>query len=217
MVSQEVRDFAVTLDHKVQVGCKGPKVKRVIRVIGGDQGPKGATGPKGAKGDSGSTSLPTVNANLNMRGFKLEQLGNPTQSNDSAHKLYVDSEVSKRLSQTQGDARYLKLDPQDALAASLSMGNNRITTLADPTDQLDAANKKYVDSRLGQSGITQHTADNRYLSLNGGGLRGNLNMYDNRITNLGSPTDNNDAATKGWLENRPSSGISQVAGDENTA
>ena len=69
------------------------------------QGPKG---DKGDKGDPGSTSLPTVTANLNMQGYKLEQLGKPTQADDSATKKYVDDETAKRLTESQGDTRYLK-------------------------------------------------------------------------------------------------------------
>ena len=50
-------------------------------------------------------------------------------------------------------------------------------------------------------GIMQLMADNRYLSVNGRGLRGNLNMTNNEITNLSEPVDGNDAANKLWVSN----------------
>ena len=66
----------------------------------------------------------------------------------------------------------------------------------------DATNKRYVHSKLSQGGITQHTADNRYLSLRGGGLKGNLKMTGNKITNLADPVDSGDATSKSWADGR---------------
>ena len=148
------------------------------------------------------TKIPTVTADLDMKNYKILRLSNPTASPQAANKRYVDTQVATCLTETKGDTLYLKLHPQDSLGASLSMGNNRITTLGNPTDQLDAANKRYVDSKLGQSGMTQHTVDNRYLSLNEGGLKGNLNMNKKRIFNLGNPTEDDDAISKKYFEDQ---------------
>ena len=63
------------------------------------------------------------------------------------------------------------------------MGAKRITNLATPRFDYDAANAKYVE-------------DN-YVQLTG--ASSNLSMNNNRITNLSQPTDNNDAVNKQYI------------------
>ena len=86
------------------------------------------------------------------------------------------------------------------LSGRINMNNNLIIGLSDPTGDGGAAMKRYVDSKLGQAGMTQFTADNRYLSSNGGGLKGALNMNHNRIFNLPKATDNEDATSVAWFK-----------------
>jgi len=51
--------------------------------------------------------------------------------------------------ETSGVAGYLKLDASnDPLTGDLSMGDNRITDVSDPTNQQDAATKLYVDTAV---------------------------------------------------------------------
>ena len=88
-----------------------------------------------------------LRGNLNMRGYKVIQLGDPTQAQDSAHKNYVDDQVATRLTQVDADSRYLEV-AGDVMAGSLSMGNNRITTLGDPVDRLDAVSKSWVEDQI---------------------------------------------------------------------
>lgn len=52
------------------------------------------------------------------------------------------------------------------MSGPINMGNNKITNLADPTDSLDSANKKYVDDSLPFKKIK--IADNLNLSFSGG-------------------------------------------------
>ena len=75
------------------------------------------------------------------------------------------------------------------------MKNHKITKLADPTLLADAANKRYVDSNVG---ISQATGDGLYLQKSGGTLTGELDMQNNKITNVGSPTSDLDATTRKW-------------------
>ena len=62
--------------------------------------------------------------------------------------------------------RYLKKGG-DAMGGSLSMGNNRITTLGSPADDLDGVNRGWVKKRF----LTQGTADGHYLAKDGGACR----------------------------------------------
>ena len=81
------------------------------------------------------------------------------------------------------------------MTGDVSMKNHKITDLSDPTANKDAANKEYVDSKVSrQGGLTQNQADLLYLSNTGGTLSGELGMSDQKITDLGDPTDDTDAA-----------------------
>lgn len=59
--------------------------------------------------------------------------------------------------------------------------------------------KNFVDSDLVITNI--QAGDALKLSLTGGTLSGNLNMGTNRITSLGTPSLDNDAATKLYVDN----------------
>ena len=132
-----------------------------------------------------------------MQGYKLEQLGKPTQADDLATKKYVDDEAAKRLTKSQGDTRYLKKGG-DAMGGSLSMGNNRITTLGSPTDDLDGVNRGWVKKRF----LKQGTADRRYLAKDGGAMTDNLIMQNNKIIGLADPTGLAGAATKRYVDDK---------------
>ena len=68
----------------------------------------------------------------------------------------------------------------------------RLTDVAEPKDNSDAATKNYVD-----------TGKKEVLLLDGSqAMTGNLKMGDKKITNLGAPTDGNDGATKGYVDDQ---------------
>ena len=56
----------------------------------------------------------------------------------------------------------------DTMSGSLSLNNNKITAVATPTDNLDAANKQYVDDKASD-----------YLPLAGGNMTGNNSIISN--------------------------------------
>lgn len=173
------------------------------------------TGP--VSGDVTSTGTSNFNnvviaGNLDMdvgSASTITNLTAPTNNNDAATKLYVDSSLANLV-----DAAPSTLDTLNELAASLGddssfastmttslgtklnlaggtmsgvldMGTQKITNLATPTAGSDSANKTYVDLKL---------------PLAGGTLSGAISMTNNKITDLGTPTANTDATTKAYVD-----------------
>ena len=186
---------------KGDTGPKGDKGDTGPKGDKGDVGPRGPKGSKGDKGDKGdpNTSIPTVKQDLSMQGHTITQLGAPTQDSDSATKKYVDDKP-RGMTQATADKRYLGKGGGELSGALHFLNASKITNLGNPQSATDPANKRYVVSRFSQGGLTRLTADNRYLSLNGGGLKGTLKMTNNKITNLADPVDPNDSTDKSWVE-----------------
>ena len=84
------------------------------------------------------------------------------------------------------------------MGASLSMGNNRITTLGSPTENLDAVNRGWVKGSF----LTQGVADGVYLGKDGGSMSDNLNMQNNKIIGLADPTGLAGVATKHYVDRK---------------
>ena len=72
---------------------------------------------------------------------------------------------------------------------TVDMGANKVTNIAAPTANTDAATKLYVDS-----------ADNLKLDLAGGTMSGDIAMGTNAITGMADPTNAQDAATKAYAD-----------------
>lgn len=91
----------------------------------------------------------------------------------------------------------------------LSMNNEKITTLATCTASGEAANKDYCDSLsyslddVCETGATTDVAMSVTASgsfFTGIGLYGNLDLVNNQIVNVTDPTNDQDAATKKYVD-----------------
>ena len=83
------------------------------------------------------------------------------------------------------DNKYIKR-AGDHFVGSLSMGNNRITTLGGPRDRLDAVNKEW--------------SENTFLKRCGDNMQGDLSMGNHELTDVKDPVGLLDAANKRWVE-----------------
>jgi hypothetical protein len=86
------------------------------------------------------------------------------------------------------------------MTGALAMGANKITGLADPTANQDAATKVYVDN-----------ADALKLNLSGGTMTGNVVMGANKVTSTATPTTDDDLTRKGYVDNILGSATSAAA------
>ena len=122
---------------------------------------------------------------LNMNNNKIENVKAPTSGSDASTKSYTDNLVNTKV------ADYLKLDGTVAMTGDLDMDGNQIFNLPSPQyinqpTTLAFTNLKYV-ARDGSSAMTN-----------------NLNMDNKKIVNLRVPTDDKDAATKKYVDDKVS-------------
>ena len=172
-------------------------------------------------------------ANLVMNGNRIKRVGEPTSSTDATTKNYVDTQARNTLTtattsrnldmqnryritnlqapvdphepptKSYVDNTFLERDGSYAMTGNLQMGNHKITGLRVPTSSSDATTKKYVDDHIANS--SPDLSD--YLEKDGSvTMTGNLNMGTKKIVNLAAPTANTDAATKKYVDDKPSGG-----------
>ena len=95
-------------------------------------------------------------------------------------KKYVDDEDNKRLPKSGG-----------TMTGNINVGNHKIVSNTDPTDDTHLARKKYVDDKV---------ATGNFLLKSGGTMTGNLNMGSNKVILSATPSNNNDLTTKSYVD-----------------
>ena len=139
---------------------------------------------------------PEVGADLDMKGFAIKNLKvNPGGDGSATSRKYVDRKLGTKADRNDLNG-YLKLDGTNKMSSNLRMNGKRIVGLTNvPAYDGEATNKKYVDIQLNDKANKNDL--NSYLKLDGTSqMQGNLQMNNNRITNLPDPQLNDEAATK---------------------
>lgn len=173
----------------------------------------------------------TMSGTLDMGNNLITNLKEPAADQNAATKKYVDDSIATVESDISGiESTYLKLSG-GTMSGDITMGtdakvvfgeghiiggNNtllfesfqsldadgaKIKMVGSPTDLMDAANKNYVDSQTALVKSDISTEITKYLPKTGGIMSGSIDMGGKRILNVGTPSINNDAATKGYVDN----------------
>lgn len=133
-------------------------------------------------------------AGVDCSGLQITNVGDPKSNLDAANKKYVDDAVAGAAS----PVGYLKADGTVPMTGNLVMGLHKITGLAEPTSDGDAATYQYVNDLLADENAN---TTNNYLNLSGAvSMRGDLKMGTHKVTGLGAPTLDTDGATKKYVD-----------------
>jgi hypothetical protein len=106
------------------------------------------------------------------------------------------------------------------MTGGLNMGSQSLSNLAAPNNTADAATKGYVDtgvSSASSAASAAQTTANAALPKAGGTMTGGLNMGSQGLTNLATPANNTDAATKGYVDTGVSAASSAASAAQSTA
>ena len=79
------------------------------------------------------------------------------------------------------------------MTGRINMGGKKITSLAEPTEDQDAATARYVSQYVSH-------LNNVKVSKDGDTMTGSLDMSGEKITRVGDPTDNKDVVTKEYVD-----------------
>ena len=136
---------------------------------------------------------------------KIINLATPTLNTDAATKAYVDTAANNARDANNLTGTVLKntvvtssLQSLGLQSTTLNMNSNKITNLASPTADVDAATKAYADSAKAAIGLTGDTLAGGVTKSSIGRLgqqTQNLDMGTNRVTNMAAPTQGFDAVT----------------------
>ena len=124
-----------------------------------------------------------------MDNHKIKDMAQPTDDNDAVNKHYVDHNFLNRLT-------------PNALGGELDMRGHKIIVLGNPSDPNDASTKAYVDTEIAK--IPSVGSDlSVYLKKDGSvAMTGNLDMNNKQIKDMAQPTDDNDATTKKYFDDK---------------
>ena len=129
-----------------------------------------------------------------MNNEKIINIGNPTDKKDAVNKEYVDDQDAKQdiaindLSSRKADrSEVLLRNGSQNMTGNLSMNGNRIFSLPIATGAQQPVTKSYFESQI--ASIPQPDLS-LYLKVDGSrAMTGNLNMNDNKITDLVTQDD----------------------------
>jgi hypothetical protein len=88
------------------------------------------------------------------------------------------------------------VDGSNSMLNNLSLNNNKIVNLANPTNNQDAASKLYCDTN-------SLIVESNCLLINGtNSMEASMDLNNHQIVNLANPTNTQDAATKNYIDNK---------------
>ncbi len=144
----------------------------------------------------------TMTGSIEMSGQSVTGLATPTADTDAANKSYVDAQVSDAISSLSTvEAAEIAQETAEAAQAAADTAQAAADTAQAAATTAQAAAE-----------AAQETADGALMKT-GGTMTGSIDMGEQSITNLASPSDDSDAVTKSYVDSK----ITTVASSVSTA
>ena len=142
--------------------------------------------------DEPATKSYTDNNFLNLDGTK-KMTGNLDMDNNRILNLPAPAGPKQPTPLAFTDLKYLHIAGANKMTNNLNMDNKSIIYLKPPTNNTDAATKKYVDDSIPDT--------SSFIKKDGSvAMTSNLNLGNKKIVGLATPVLNTDAATKKYVD-----------------
>ena len=153
---------------------------------------------RGIQGSPGVGFSLTSDENYDMKNKKLKNVGEGSETSDAVTKHQLETAINSKINTSPSLNNYVKKDSPE-VAADLDMKGYGIKNMkVIPRDDASATSRKYVEGELNTKADKSDL--NNYLKLDGSKqMQGNLQMNNNRITNLPHPQLSDEAATKDYV------------------
>ena len=130
---------------------------------------------------------------LSMNRNDLFEIPAPKYGNSAVNKNYVDGEIAKI------DTTQFVKKVGDTMTGVLNMNGNQIIQLKEPVSSSDASTKGYTDRKIDN---IQKIDTTLFIKKDGlVPMAADLDMGTHKIINVGQPTTDTDAASKGYIDN----------------
>ena len=125
---------------------------------------------------------------FDMKDQKISNLAEGTDNSDAITKHQLETGLAPKADKTEL-ASYLKRDGSISVTSDFDFGDNKITKVGNGTQSTDVVNKGYVDTEL----FAKPNVNQVVLRDGSQYVTGNLNMSQNKITNLKKASSGTDA------------------------
>ena len=132
-----------------------------------------------------------MQADINMNNNFIQNIATPTSSHQATNKGYC-------------DYNFLSRQSGGVLMGSLSMNQNDLFEIPDtPKFGSSAVNKSYVEGEIAKIPQGSNSDTSSFLKLDGSrAMSGNLDMDNHKIVKLQDPTEDTDAASKFYIDQK---------------
>ena len=134
------------------------------------------------KVDGLETNVQELTTNVTQAQADISRLDNEQDSQDARIQALEDA-----------DQNFL-MKSGGQMSGDIDMNENAVTNVKDPSQNGDAANKRYVDSV-----VSGAVPPGKYLSTDGGTMSGDIDMGNHKVTNVATPVEGTDAANVDYV------------------